>query len=619
MMSNLLNSNSCPLTPSDTYSDTDEASNLSELSSVYKNEYCHSPPESVQSDNLHFNQLQYNNNNNAVENSNDEKVHGQENNVVYQAYGLNNYQHQHQYDMQQKNYDGGYQQGVNNELIQPYSIANFNFTSEKNYNPQNLNNESPDENKENFKEEFNENDERNLQLKQDEVDQKEGSNLSNALKIDFLMQPPDSESIAAAAVTARRNKNKRRTRTKFDSDQLDLLEAAFQRTHYPDVNVIDRLAEVLRITTEKVSVWFQNRRARYKRAKKPKNHESECKTDENPLDLIEAANQELIEKRRIANEKLFNESENYGNDSLNTSNKDNNYNKRKSQNIENLSSFVDSEDSNSCPTKPELTNINQKTEEYLKIENSNYTSPAYEMYQNMPPAVTIHNNQSFYSQQLFEQNQFYQQDYKNKLPVSPVASENRSSPSIVNTSESRSGSPADSESSVSPDTSENSHEQQNEESNYNIQNSNYNTEPQLYNNDNLGYPYLHGHNMFEHMRGPPIMNYHHQNSHHQQVQQQYQQDQNQNQQNFNNFSAENLYRQNFAPQVTPQHLPVTPQGSNIFQPYADCNKDNTESSADASDTYNEKIANHPYHMHMQNHMQNISHFNNNPMPYYQSY
>jgi hypothetical protein len=54
----------------------------------------------------------------------------------------------------------------------------------------------------------------------------------------YLMQPPDSESIAAAAANASANRCKRRTRIKFDKRQIDLLEAAFQRAHYPDVHQI---------------------------------------------------------------------------------------------------------------------------------------------------------------------------------------------------------------------------------------------------------------------------------------------------------------------------------------------------------------------------------------------
>ena len=46
------------------------------------------------------------------------------------------------------------------------------------------------------------------------------------------------------------------------------MEATFQRTHYPDVSVVDRLSDMLHLTTERIAVWFQNRRARFKKLKK---------------------------------------------------------------------------------------------------------------------------------------------------------------------------------------------------------------------------------------------------------------------------------------------------------------------------------------------------------------
>ena len=46
------------------------------------------------------------------------------------------------------------------------------------------------------------------------------------------------------------------------------MEATFQKTHYPDVAVVDRLAQVLNLGTERISIWFQNRRARHKKDRK---------------------------------------------------------------------------------------------------------------------------------------------------------------------------------------------------------------------------------------------------------------------------------------------------------------------------------------------------------------
>jgi hypothetical protein len=61
------------------------------------------------------------------------------------------------------------------------------------------------------------------------------------------------------------------------------LEAAFNRTHYPDVNAIDRLANMLNLTTERISVWFQNRRARYKKKKNSCGDDASKSFDQQPL------------------------------------------------------------------------------------------------------------------------------------------------------------------------------------------------------------------------------------------------------------------------------------------------------------------------------------------------
>ena len=137
----------------------------------------------------------------------------------------------------------------------------------------------------------------------------------------YLMQPPDSESIAAAAVTASINRSKRRTRIKFEKEQLDILEASFQRTHYPDVNIVDRLADLFKISTEKISIWFQNRRARYKKAKKePNKYEDDYR--ESPVKDSDSEAMKLTEllQRRKFNEDMMNEANENANKSNDKSN-----------------------------------------------------------------------------------------------------------------------------------------------------------------------------------------------------------------------------------------------------------------------------------------------------------